>query len=518
MPTLFELHLTTTELDEAQLTKFVAFCDTIAAKPILIELPEGQQRQQPMISKVVRCAVPDEIHGIINALQTSFTEAGFPVKRVKVEVPTDHRTEAEKAFPDFLGGYYEWHGSVKVVNEEKLLNLCRMSGAHLSANALKNKKGVRLVTVRGTANERGFRYLVRELTANLANSNYPLLKEEAEYCVFDSDKSPDKGWINTLPITNFRRANQFAFDAFLRRAAIVNGPFMLKGSLVTRQYLNDREEREAQDLDFVYLGVADKKEAVETTFTKWVTAVTETEMDDRVDFSSFSENPFWRGIDYAMDDDFPTTNTDLYCQIDKQDHIIDLDISWNLMTIFPATDYPPVPLSYQPAQGSSFLYPYTAPLSLQISWKLHQLVVRPRRKDMEDLIMLFEQSQLDAPTISLAIQAFRTECRRDNLSGNRLRSFFYARAAIDPTIGNLLNESTSYPSRNWSSPEALLEAFAIAARDAGMTDAFSPTARQNGPVKKSVSKRNPVQSHQRANEVSPVKESWWQRLRRRLNI
>ena len=38
MPTLFELHLTTTELDEAQLTEFVAFCDTIAAKPILIEL------------------------------------------------------------------------------------------------------------------------------------------------------------------------------------------------------------------------------------------------------------------------------------------------------------------------------------------------------------------------------------------------------------------------------------------------------------------------------------------------
>lgn len=518
MPILFELHLTTTELDETQLTEFVAFCDTIAAKPILIELPEGIQRQQPMISKIVRCAVADEVHGIIESLQTSFIKAGFPVKRVKVEVPPDHRREAEKAFPDFLGGYYEWHGRVKVADREKLLKLCRMTGAHLSANALKNKPGERLITVRGTANERGFRYRVRELTANLANNNYTLLKEEAEYCVFDSNKSPDKGWINTSEITNAPRANQFVFDAFLRRAAIVNGPFMLKGSLITRQYLDDREEREAQDLDFVYLGEADEQEVVESTFTKWVTAVTETELDDRISFYSFSENSFWRGIDYAMDDDFPTTGTDLYCQIDKQEHIIDLDISWNLMSIFPATDYSPVPLNYQPVRGSNFLFPSTVPLSLQISWKLHQMVVRPRRKDIEDLIMLFEQAPLDDSVISLALKAFWIECNRDNISGHRVSAFLSGTHSIDPAQGSLLSEPTSYPSRHWDTLEALLTAFIISARDAGVTDAFTSTAPQNRSVNKPVPQQNPVRPKQRRNEVSPIKENWWQRLLQRLGL
>jgi len=51
-PTPFEIHITTTALDEPLITEFIEFCETISAKPIIIELPEGKQRQQPMISKV----------------------------------------------------------------------------------------------------------------------------------------------------------------------------------------------------------------------------------------------------------------------------------------------------------------------------------------------------------------------------------------------------------------------------------------------------------------------------------
>lgn len=39
-------------------------------------------------------------------------------------------------------------------------------------------------------------------------------------------------------------------EALLRRAALVNGPFALKGSLLTRQYLADRSVRDADDIDF----------------------------------------------------------------------------------------------------------------------------------------------------------------------------------------------------------------------------------------------------------------------------
>jgi hypothetical protein len=42
--------------------------------------------------------------------------------------------------------------------------------------------------------------------------------------------------------------------------------------------------------------------------------VTELDLDDGVMFRSFRENAFWRYIDYAMADDFPTVNTDIaYC-------------------------------------------------------------------------------------------------------------------------------------------------------------------------------------------------------------
>jgi hypothetical protein len=88
--------------------------------------------------------------------------------------------------------------------------------------------------------------------------------------------------------TAFRIA---AEEAFMRRAAIVNGPFALKGSYVTRQYLKEGWKRIPGDLDWIATEPLDVD-----VLTKWVTAVTETDADDGIHFRSFSENQFWENM------------------------------------------------------------------------------------------------------------------------------------------------------------------------------------------------------------------------------
>lgn len=157
--------------------------------------------------------------------------------------------------------------------------------------------------------------------------------------------------------------NFLANEAFIRRAAAVAGPFMLKGSFVTRQYFDDPSQRIPNDLDWTYLGKLSGVEQARAVFNDWVIQVTELPMDDGISFRSFRENAFWRMIDYAMDDDFPTVNTDLEYQIaGGEPQQLSLDISFNLPMAVPS-----VPLWYQPAQGAPFTVSHTTPLSLQVA-------------------------------------------------------------------------------------------------------------------------------------------------------
>ncbi|MBK5145661.1 hypothetical protein I2494_18465 [Budviciaceae bacterium BWR-B9] len=211
----------------------------------------------------------------------------------------------------------------------------------------------------------------------------------------------------------------FAFEAFARRAAQVNQPFMLKGSLITRQYLGPQElessQRQVADLDWVYIVPVDTNNVnhIRVTLDNWLLAVTETHIDDGVRFRSFSENRFWRMIDYAMDDDFPTVNTDLLMWIGDEEFEFSLDVSLNLKI-----DPPPVPLLYKPISGEPFHLSYTVPLSLQIAWKLHQTIVRPRFKDLLNLIWLLRNNQID---IAAVWRALCDECQHDKADINLLK-------------------------------------------------------------------------------------------------
>ena len=196
MEFLFEVHITTPDLREKEISSFESFCKNIQAKPILIELSQGDTYRQPMISKVFRCELPEEIHQEIDQLVNQFKIASYPVKRVKIEVPLEIEKEGAATFPESDKKYFEWHGKVFLEREEILKTLCQKHDAHLSKNALKRDNKSRFITIRDYKQADSIRQRVAALKGDLHKQGWALSKEEFEYCVYDSNEALDKGWIN----------------------------------------------------------------------------------------------------------------------------------------------------------------------------------------------------------------------------------------------------------------------------------------------------------------------------------
>jgi hypothetical protein len=339
------------------------------------------------------------------------------VRRLKVEVPADWDGEG--------GVYYEWHGKIGYVPGEALSRVCEKHGVHLSRNALKGEGETRFVTLREYGGREVFEMRVRELVADLGREGWPVIKEVSEFCVYDSNVLLDKGWLEegeggmaqewaTMGMSPLQISEMLTYEAFLRRAAELDMPFMLKGSYVTRQYFANPADRIPNDLDWVYLKRLDDPQDAATIFTDWMIQITEMTENDGVVFRSFREDAFWRRIDYAMAEDFPTINTDLQVKEGGLDRLL-IDISFNL-----DIGVEPVPLLYKPLHGKPFVIPYTAPLALQVSWKLHQTLVRPRYKDFIDLVHLLRHPAFTPEVLEQAKEALRKECEADGTDSGRV--------------------------------------------------------------------------------------------------
>jgi len=215
-----------------------------------------------------------------------------------------------------------------------------------------------------------------------------------------------------MRLPDYKLTEMLAYEAFIRRAAEIDMPFMLKGSYVTRQYFNDPMNRIPADMDWLYTAPINDISAAEDAFSNWATAVTEHVMHDGVVFTSFNKHAFWRMLDYAMADDFPTVNTDLSCTVEGEElGQLQLDISFNL-----PVDVPPVPLLYKPLSGKPFIIPYTAPIGLQVAWKLHQTLVSLRWKDIFDLINLLQHPLYNEEAVEQTVHALINECLKDNIN------------------------------------------------------------------------------------------------------
>lgn len=432
---MIEIHITTKKLQQKGIDEFVEFCALIKAKPIIIELEDGKVIQQPMISKIVEV---QNIYEVLDKLKYQFSEHNYPISRVKIEVPTESINDGEKLFPDFKGKYFEWHGKVIFQDLNHLKNsVGKRKNVHLSSNSLKGESNKRFITLRSFGHLDSFKYEVEDLKRSLKFFKYEIIKDEFEYCIYDSNKDLDSGWIDIPEITDRNYLNLLAFEGFLRRAIHFNDKFVLKGSLLTRQYIKEKGTRLPNDLDFIYSKVIENHEDAAKIFSSWVTQITELELNDGIKFRSFRENDFWRGVDYAMNDDFPTTNTDLKCYINDTVLDLSLDISWNL-----PLDEEMVELEYHPLIGSSFTIQKTIPLSLQISWKLHQTIVGPRTKDLIDIILMIDNNILTEEQIKRIAFHLTNECRKDRIPINRVSFYtnhevskFYPEVESDIDVG-----------------------------------------------------------------------------------
>ncbi len=213
------------------------------------------------------------------------------------------------------------------------------------------------------------------------------------------------------------RLRILAYEAFIRRAATFQHPFMMKGSYVTRQYFVNQEDRIPRDLDWVYTGgrINDVGKATEI-FSSWIQSIITREVPGtenilfKIDLED--EKMIWEAVDYSMSWDKPTISCSYYCLIENQEIYMDeIDISYNV-----PVEMKPAELTYRPLQGDPFIIRHTVPLPLQIAWKLHQTIVRPRFKDMFDLIHLLQHPSYTPDMAPRILKAMIKECQEGRVA------------------------------------------------------------------------------------------------------
>jgi len=193
--TPFELHITIHDLPAGREDAFIDCCAALAGKPMMIELSRGDYIHQPMLNKVVYATSLAGALADARFLSTLLEAEAFPVKRVKIEVPATASGQDFEFAPDFRP-YFEWHGKVKYERADTLLALCTAHQVHLSLNALKKDQDTRFVTLREFGSATLFDQRIRKLISALDAGNWPVIKQQAEYCVYDDHVILDKGWLH----------------------------------------------------------------------------------------------------------------------------------------------------------------------------------------------------------------------------------------------------------------------------------------------------------------------------------
>jgi hypothetical protein len=200
----FEAHLTVDADDLGERERFRAACAALGLKCVLIELPDGVTRSQPMTASYHR----GELAGVVAAvaaLAGALAGRGFRVVRVKLEAVTTNEgvpATDEQARALHAGNYFEFHVKAALpggADLAPLRALCRRHAAHLSRNALKAEEGrtERFVTLRvyGVGGDRAGRAF-DGLLGDLRSAGYALSNVQREYTLFDSNAAIDAGWID----------------------------------------------------------------------------------------------------------------------------------------------------------------------------------------------------------------------------------------------------------------------------------------------------------------------------------
>jgi hypothetical protein len=190
----FEIHITIGDLPISREQAFIAACQEQAAKPLIIELSQGEHMHQPMLSKVIYAEGLGEVLDHAKDISQDFSSQDFSVQRLKIEVPSFHHELFSNEDSSFER-YFEWHGKIELREKAQLLSLCEVHKVHLSRNSLKNEAQIRFVTLREFGTQQHFERRLQTLTQALTQGGWPIIKQQAEYCIYDNNTFLDAGWL-----------------------------------------------------------------------------------------------------------------------------------------------------------------------------------------------------------------------------------------------------------------------------------------------------------------------------------
>jgi hypothetical protein len=201
----FESHITVEAENAEQRERFQAVCRQLGVKCVLIELPQGATRSQPMTARYHHGAI-DPVLDEVGAQCRALRDAGFALVRVKLEAVATNEgvpdTDEEAAHAP-VANYFEFYVKLLLpadADSVALRNCCRRHGARLSRNALKTEadgRSERFITLRlyGVGRRTALARL-EALETDLAAAGFVIANRQKEYTIFDSAQRLDAGWID----------------------------------------------------------------------------------------------------------------------------------------------------------------------------------------------------------------------------------------------------------------------------------------------------------------------------------
>lgn len=443
----FQAHVTTEKLTDT--TKFINLCNQQNVKPVIIMLEQGDFCEQPMYTYNFNAKNLDVALKKSKIIEDIFEQNGFKIIRVKLEINAEDLSKfynidlnyrragfySEK-FPEVdENSYFECHIKVKYESDEVLNSLALKYGFYVSKNQI--EPNVKYISVRMSAekflgvhfdlNIRNYldrlsadffhsRVLNHHLLHNFKKYNIEIIKEKYEWCVYDSKFDMDKNW----GINMQDRLLEVKEDLIIY---IVNNlPFVAKGSFLTKQYHQNPLKRlgNGGDIDLIYYKdiKLDKPEItdydsyheyirqIEKLLQPEITAIlykAEELLQEKLHLFEpsefikilnepdgysriFKDELNFYLVNYALDGDFTTVGL---C-IGDYGYEIDIDIAVDMPISFE-----PERILYKKLDENEVYLEKTTPLLYQMAWKTHQMICRPRIKDMDDILKFILYVDLD---------------------------------------------------------------------------------------------------------------------------
>jgi hypothetical protein len=200
----FESHITIEAADADGREHFRSACRQLGVKCVLIELPEGASRSQPMTA----CYHHGEIGSVAEEVAShcrTLRAAGFSLVRIKLEAVAANEggpDSDEEGARATAANYFEFHVKLLLAADSDLDVLracCERYGARLSRNAFKweeDGRSERFVTMRlyriGRQSALG---RLDALEKELTSAGFVIVNRQKEYTIFDSAESLDAGWL-----------------------------------------------------------------------------------------------------------------------------------------------------------------------------------------------------------------------------------------------------------------------------------------------------------------------------------